>query len=476
MTLIEKLFKDGKFNDRGVRALSDDERNQILERGPSTNIVEAIYWIKNNLTEYPKKCKVCNNKITKFISFSQAYAPDYCSSKCSNSAPEVVEKRRAVSRVKYGTDFPLQSVEIKEKIAKKQQDRNIQKSPSIREEIEAQGFVVKEWNPDKLNNPALLTCTAGHDFQRQVEGWYRWYITCPKCSKTRSRAEVEIEDYIVSLGVDVQQINKRKLIGNRTELDIFVPSHKLGIEYNGLYFHSTNKIGDSKAKFRHITKQDAAENSQIKLFQIWESEWRDKREIVKSRIAHALGKSSKIFARKCTAKSIDSRTAKDFLNTNHIQGECVASVNLGLFLDSSLVAVMTFGKPRFLKTVQWELLRYCTSQFISVVGGAAKLLSYFKRQYLPESIISYADRRWSQGDLYKKLGFTLTRVSPPGYYYFGNTGLEHRLKFQKHKLEKLLPQFDKNKTEEDNMFLNGYRKLWDCGNLVFTWRNNDTEQ
>ena len=470
--MIERFFKDGEFNDRSLRTMSDETRLELLKHGPSENVVEAIYWLKNNLTEYPKKCLSCQKPLTKFISFNKAYLNDFCSAKCSNSSKSVQEKKKEKSRELYGTDYPWQKEEIKEKIAAKQKLRNFERAPTIVEEIEQQGFKVIKWDAAKIDNPASLECSKGHKFLRQVEGWNRWFITCPKCSKTRSQAEINIENFIESLGFTTQQQGKRKLLSSGTEVDIFVPSKNLGIEFNGLFFHSTGTLKDKKAKLRHVEKQNDAEKCGIKLFQIWESEWNGKKEIVKSRIRHALGISTRIAARKCKIQTIDSKTAKEFLQANHIQGGCNSSVNLGLLFQDKLVALMTFGKPRFSKKAQWEMLRYCTILNTTVVGGPAKLLTKFKTEFDPESVISYADRRWSQGNLYTSLGFDLLHVSPPGYWYFNNAGLHHRLKFQKHKLHKELKVFDPDKTEEENMLLNGFRILWDCGNLTFIWKRS----
>lgn len=100
---------------------------------------------------------------------------------------------------------------------------------------------------------------------------------------------------------------------------------------------------------------------------------------------------------------------------------------------------------------------------------SSKLLKYFERNYSPKSIVSYANRRWSTGNLYRQLGFKLTHVSKPNYFYFklNERILESRVKYQKHKLSKILEKFDLGKTETENMYENGYRKIYDSGNLVF---------
>ena len=130
---------------------------------------------------------------------------------------------------------------------------------------------------------------------------------------------------------------------------------------------------------------------------------------------------------------------------------------------------MTFSKPRFNKNYDWELVRYCTIGDWSVIGGAGKLLKFFRDNY-EGSIISYADRRWSDGNLYKGLGFTELENTKPAYFYTKDGIRYSRVMFQKHKLHKILDKFDESLSENDNMIMNGYSKVFDCGNKVFVLR------
>jgi len=43
-----------------------------------------------------------------------------------------------------------------------------------------------------------------------------------------------------------------------------------------------------------------------------------------------------------------------------MQGFCPASIKIGLFDNSGIVAVATIGKSRYNKKYTWELLRYCS--------------------------------------------------------------------------------------------------------------------
>ena len=131
---------------------------------------------------------------------------------------------------------------------------------------------------------------------------------------------------------------------------------------------------------------------------------------------------------------------------------------------------MTFSKARFSTSYEWELVRFCNKLGYHIPGAAGKLLKYFEQNWKPKSLVSYADRRWSQGKLYKALGFVLDHISTPNYWYFkpSNTSvLYNRIMFQKHRLHTVLKDFDESLSESANMQNNGYMKIYDCGNLVF---------
>ena len=267
--------------------------------------------------------------------------------------------------------------------------------------------------------------------------------------------------------------NNREII-NPLELDIFIPSKCIAIEFDGLLYHSSGKSKISRCNSTeeyptyHLEKTQACAEKNIQLFHIFESEWRDKKEIWQSVLLNAIGKSERIYARKCTVKEVPSREAKEFLEKNHLQGTCSSKVNIGLYYKEKLVSLITFGKPRFNKKYEWELLRFCNVLNTSVIGGAGKLLSYFVKTYNPSSILSYANLRWSTGNLYERLGFELISQSSPNYFYFNNDLILHsRIEFQKHKLKGKLENYNPSLTESENMYNNGYRKIYDCGNLVY---------
>lgn len=264
--------------------------------------------------------------------------------------------------------------------------------------------------------------------------------------------------------------NNRSLLGNRQEIDILIESKKVCIEINGEYWHSENNGKDIKY---HITKTILAEDKGYQLIHIFEYEWLQSRNIIESILKSKLGIfETRIYARKCEVRELTAPIKNAFLNECHIQGEDKSSVKLGLFYENVLVGVMTFGKSRYDKTIEWELIRFASALNTQIIGGASKLFSYFIKTYNPNSIISYADRRYSKGGLYSSIGFESEGTTPPNFHVIGNNIHipESRINWQKHKLKDKLKIFDSSLTAWENMQLNGYDRIWDCGHWKFIWR------
>ncbi len=283
---------------------------------------------------------------------------------------------------------------------------------------------------------------------------------CPRCSHSISAQELEICNYI--LATDIPYIQSDRTILSGKELDIYIPSHNLAIEFNGIYWHSE---GMGKSRNYHLNKTKECINKNIQLLHIFENEWDDptKRSIWKSIINNKLGIcSQKIFARKCTINEVDNKTASQFLLNNHLQGHTSSSVNIGLYYENELVALMTFGKSRYNKSYQYELIRFCNKINTLVTGGASKIFKYFIRNYNPESLISYTDLRYSNGTLYEKLGFNKVKNMTPNYFYFHKSDtskLMSRVQFKKYKLKDKINIYNSELTEYQNMISNGYDRI-----------------
>ena len=296
---------------------------------------------------------------------------------------------------------------------------------------------------------------------------------CSKCSNKQSNAEKEIISFLSDIGVE-NIIERDMHLG--FELDIYIPEYNLAIEYDGLTFHSKGSTFPNNLNHfnpnKHKHKTDVCEENGIQLLHIFENEWILNKEQWKSVIKNKLNKTDvKIYARDTEIKEIKATEASNFCEKNHLQGKNDSSLNYGLFYNNKLVSVMTFSKNRFNKKADYELVRFCTKLNTVVIGGASKLLNRFKK-HIGRSLISYANRRWSDGNLYQTLGFFFSHNSDKNFFFFKHNSyiLYSRQKFQKHKLKDIKDfDFDENKTALQNMFDNGYRQIFDSGNKVFYW-------
>lgn len=294
---------------------------------------------------------------------------------------------------------------------------------------------------------------------------------CPKCFKDKSGVEKELFEYIQSLlpGIEVEENNRTILNGK--EIDVYIPSLKLGFEMNGLIWHSDKFDTD---KDYHLNKTELASEKGVTLVHIFEDEWLLKNEICKSRIKSLLGIiDSRIFARKCEVKMVSFLDASKFINENHLQGFAPSSVNIGLFYCNELIDIMTFGKKRVNVGAKqeegvYELIRMCSKLNTVVVGGASKMLRYFIKNFNPRTIITYADRRWSTGGVYEKIGFKFTHTSKPSYSYVVNKKRANRYTLRK---DVLVSKYGcpLEMTEKEFCNSKGWYRIYDCGCLCYKW-------
>lgn len=416
-------------------------------------------------------------------------------------ADEIKEKSKQTCLEKYGVEYTGQAQIKKEKTAKTCIDKYgtttfaaseiatertlsdfYNRIINTNSEVEAK-FTKTELNLQHLSDNTLSwQCKrCGEDFDAPVNyNWWRYhghsaYARCPTCfpylsDNKISIAEKELFDFVHALCADAKQ-SDRTIIAPQ-ELDIFIPSKNLAIEFDGLYWHSDDIKTD---KNYHLNKTKACEEKGIHLIHVFEHEWTIKQHIVKSRFKNLFSlNENRIGARECKIKEIPAAAANSFLDENHLQGACNAKIRLGLFFNDALISVMTFSKTRFSKQYDWELVRFCNKCGYNISGAAGKLLKHFEKTYKPKSIVSYADRRWSYSkhNVYQTLGFDFCYASAPNYWYWKNSEFSSRVKYQKHKLANMLEKFDSNSTEVENMYANGFKRIFDCGNLVFVKTNN----
>lgn len=287
----------------------------------------------------------------------------------------------------------------------------------------------------------------------------------PQFDKSSSMGEREIAEFVESLGVNTLR-NDRTAIKPK-ELDVYIPEKQLAIEYNGLYWHSN----DSKSS---LNKLKLCQEKNIKLLQFYEDEWILQRPIIESIIRSKLGLSERFFARNTVIKKVAQKEAWDFLEENHLQGKIAVGSHYGLYDKQNpeiLLCLASVGKHRFNKKSksEFELFRFATRKNMTVVGGFTKLILHIKTELNIESILTYADLRYSTGNVYSQNG-TYSHDTKPGYFWVHpkKNIRVHRYATQKSRLSDLLgSMYDSAKSESENMIQAGFYKIFDCGNRVY---------
>jgi hypothetical protein len=378
--------------------------------------------------------------------------------------PDIQESIKQGFMEKYGVDHPMKSKEISDRLGKGQ-----------RESFVANGGLTQNFKMFKElylveclsssedyieNKPLKWKHVCGYEYYSQIKNSNIHVCPNPECRK-QSTPQRAVYEYVRDLiGEENILVNDRKTI-SPYELDIYIPSKNLAIEMDGVYWHQDEK--------ESLDKVSLCVNHNIQLLHITDLSWYEHTEVWKSIIASKLKTQTKVFARKCELKVIDNKVCSDFLELNHLQGSVYGSVNLGLYNSGELVAVMNFGKPRFNNEYQWELLRYSSKLNVTVIGGASKLLNYFKNNN-SGSIVTYAKKEYSNGELYKTLGFELIDEGKKSYFYIhrSTNKVVSRYQAQKHRLPDLLgDEFDVGLTEKENMTKGGYFLVNDRGSFTF---------
>ena len=409
---------------------------------------------------------------------------------------EKIKNKIKLSHIKkWGVEHPMQNEQFKNEVIKKRENNNLLKNKTkyfSQNHLKNIDNLNKEYIENHfIKNNILLINEYCQYFNFTLNTAYSYLREFNIKYKRKTQIEEEINIIF----------NKKFVIENNSlikpfQIDLLSLNYGIGIEYNGLNYHSFGKskhsflnnfreeyipINNTKYKNyqKHLMKTNLCEDNGIQLFHIFENEWIDpiKKNIWISMISSKLKENQiRIYARKTYVKLItkkqEIKTLNEFLIKNHLQGKKAASVKIGLFEKETnqLLSVMTFSKPRYNNNYEYELIRFASLKNHIIVGGASKLLKFFENKFNPKSLISYGNRRWtySKNNVYEKLGFSLIKKSTPNFFYFKNKNeLESRITFQKHKLKEKLDFYDTNLSSYENIYNSNYRRIWDSGNLVY---------
>lgn len=380
------------------------------------------------------------------------------------------DKVKHTNLEKYGNECYFLSEEGKQKVKK----QRVEKWSIFSQENDIE---VTDVVPGVLNRPnqrihyRCTQCNTSDIIPHETFKWriFHYQSACATCLNldTGSVKETQVYEYIKSIYQGTIKRNDRELLAGK-EIDIVLPDLKIGIEFNGLYWHSDHIITD---KDHHRSKFLLAKAAGYRLITIFEDEWDFSVDIVKAKLRSIVNTTlmDKVYARNTTVKVInDVDAARAFINKNHIQGYAQSSIKIGLFDDTDcLVACMTFSrlskaKGQRHKDGHWEISRYATSK--NVIGGFSKLFSFFVKTYDPKYVLSYSDLRWGEGNTYAHAGFVRGADTTPGYWYHRAARRYHRYGLRKQ------PDEDNTKTEYELRIAQGYTRIWDCGNAKWEWK------
>jgi hypothetical protein len=391
-----------------------------------------------------------------------------------SKTPDWLVKFKNTSHIKWGVDNPSKNPDIINDI----RDKNLKwiTSPVFREDSKQKkqrntwkkyaealptSYVVDGYDTDIFKIKHSL-CGNGFEISKALlyNRLKSSSIVCIECNPIdvkSSSFEIEIGDFLDNIGVNFEKRNRTLLDG--LELDYFLEDFGLAIECNGLYWH--NEL--FKSKKYHINKTKKCRELSIDLVHIWEDDWKYKADIIKSIIKNKLGIiDNKIWARSCSIRLVKTNEYREFLERNHIQGYASSSYNIGLYNGDELVSLMTFGWRRTNNKREYELVRFCNKINYLIVGSASRLFKYFLSNNTDvNAISSYSDISIFSGGVYKMLGFKMTGLSDPNYFWVIDGRRRHRYNYSKRKLVK--EGYDPDKTEVEIMNEIGYWRIFSTG-------------
>ena len=433
--IIDRLKSDIKPN----YILSNKSEDIVLymsEEAERLDLFKTEYCyrlVKNIPLEDPVSC-LCGLGNSSFISFEDGYRR-YCD-ECRNTGSSISKSENRLERLKN--------------------------------DLKKVGYILLSEEGINESRVKVMHKLCGYEFYRWMNnGFIPNDKICPKCfPRIISSYEYllinEIKEFYSGEIIQQFKLTNTKNVNSYKSIDIYLPEFQLGIEINGLYWHSNN---DSK---RHIYKLEKSNEIGIQLMQFTDKDIDEKLPIILSMIKHKMGLSRRIGARKTKVEEINSLLYREFLEKNHIQGYASATIKLGLFFEDRLVSIFSVSKSRFKKD-EHEIIRYCSLINHTIVGGFSKFKKYFSIKY-PEitKLITFADRSYGTGDGYIKAGLKFINYTTPNYHYLSpKYTLHSRHDFQKHKLKAKLDFYDDSLSEKKLMEIAGYKRYYDCGNAKY---------
>jgi G:T-mismatch repair DNA endonuclease (very short patch repair protein) len=433
-----------KYGVRHIQQLSE-----VKEKAKQTNLEKYG-------AEYPQQNKKVRAK-TKQTNL-QKYGVEYVS-----QSEETKNKVKQTFLERYGFDNPNKSVVFREKtkqtVLKKYGVEHISQLKASQDKVKetvfnkygveyaSQSSEIKE----KIKKTIFNKYGTEYYFQsedfKEKSNANQWFT---------SKAELEIKAYIESFGLTTTK--KRP---DHQELDIVIEDKKIAIEYNGLYWHSEAR----RNYMYHFEKTQTANKHGYRLIHVFEHEWRDRKDQVKSYLRSALGMNTvKIFARKCELVITQKdKQVLDFIDKHHIQGKAKSILEVSLYHENQLVAVASFGRHH--RDVGKIVLNRFVCLSGTTISGGLSRISKAASLYFKQDIISWCDLRWSEGNGYLKAGWEQEDILKPDYFY------TDRYKYiSKQSRKKSNVNTPLGLTEHEHALQDGLFRVYDCGKIRFIYR------
>lgn len=502
---IEEQKLNSPFKDKSVR----EKAKKTIEKkyGPNRELIGKKISISKRTLESKEKSKQTN---------LEKYGVENV---FQNN--EIKKKIKKTLLEKYGVESPQQSKEVQEKTKqtnlKKYNVENVFQNKKIREQI-------KQTNLDKygvffpLQNDEVLTKTMTkfketiknnpdiyhlvHILRNDKEFWNKLKTTpllqlcleynCDYKSLNSALNRDEFKYlYKDTYGFPTQQkqkevyniiksfLNNEKILFNDNqtihpyELDIYIPSKKFAIEFNGSYWHSEAVLDSKEARNKHLNKTKLCEQNGIRLFHIFENDWKNRKTQILNFIKTIIGQNKiNVAARKCTLTiSKPTKECVKFMDDNHIQGSTNSLVYFNLVYNNEIVASMTAARHhrQGIDASYVVLSRLCFKDGYNVQGGASKLFKAFKQWSIDNGytkIISWSDNAFTQGNIYRVLGFELEDNLPPDYFYWSPIEDKYISKQSQRKKSTNCPD---HLTEREWCLERGLYRIYDSGKKRWTY-------
>lgn len=527
MSMAEILFskypmlldKRGRINSNIIRKHSEeimDLLGQTNSHLHNYKLSEQIFVIIHGIDPHSNECEVCGGPCS--LDTVAKKFRSVCSPQCVYKSPTAKEKRKVTCLEKYGATtnlitaetrehtkrklggLGLASPKIKEKVRETTQKRygvdNVFQHPSVIEKIKRKHqnkYSGKHYSQQHISDDTLKKLQS-YDFCKQVcddkNKTFSAYaeenqITTTTLLKYIRMHELKINRKPTSSlerlicefldSIKISYITNTRDIINR-EIDIFIPEFNIAIEINGLYWHSEKVNSNRQANFQ---KYKQCREKNIQLLTFYEHQFHENVDVIKSIIRHKCKQSNRIYARNCQIITLSSKEKRNFFDDNHIDGDAVSSINIGLECDGILYAAISIGKSRFDKSCTHELIRFATLTDHAVIGGFSKLFNHAINNN-PDitAMISYANLSISNnGDVYNQNKFQYLDTTSISYFYWRyedkKFNIKSRYSAQKSKLQRILPQYNSANTEYQNMLDAGWNRVWTMPSVKYKWTKGE---